>query len=79
MQPNPITEAGFFNCVIECIAGGDSCVLTGSRFHPKPTCGQHDVRRADVIEAQFGDNAPTRCLLDDFLPTVYLIVFNSDI
>ena len=31
-QPNTITEAGFFNCVIECIAGGDSCVLTVGDF-----------------------------------------------
>ena len=32
MQPKTITEAGFFNCVIECIAGGDSCVLTVGDF-----------------------------------------------
>ena len=32
-QPNTITEAGLFNCIIESIAGDDSCVLTV--LHPK--------------------------------------------
>ena len=30
----------------------------GWRLHPKPTCGQHDVRPAYVIEPQFGGKRP---------------------
>ena len=43
-QPNTITEAGFFNRVIECIAGGDSCASTAGDF----------IRNQPVANMMFG-------------------------
>ena len=46
---------------------------------PKPTCGQHDVRRTEIIEAQIA--ATSQCadsMIGCYQPCT-LIVFNSDI
>ena len=52
-QPNTITEAWFFNCVIECIAGGDSCVLTVGDF----------IRNQPVANMMFGGQTSLRLSL----------------
>ena len=78
-SPNTITEAGFFNCVIECIAGGDSCVLTVGDF----------IRNQPVANMMSGGQTSLRLSLattsqrvDPMMGCYQLyniIVFNSDI
>ena len=78
-QPNTITEAGFFNCVIECIAGGDSCVLTvGDFIRNEPVAnmmsgGQTSLRPSLATTSQRVDS-----MMGCYQP-YNLIVFNSDI
>ena len=78
-QPITITEAGFFNCVIECIAGGDSCVLTvGDFIRNQPVAnmmsgGQTSLRLSWATTSQRVDS-----IMGCYEP-YNLLVFNSDI
>ena len=77
-QPNTIIEAEFFNCVIECIAGGDSCVLTvGDFIRNQPVAnmmsgGQMSLRLSLATTSQRVDS-----MMGCYQPYNF-IVFNSD-
>ena len=69
-QPNTITEAVFFNCVIECIAGGDSCVLTvGDLIRNQPVANMMSGGRTS-LRLSLATTVPTHRLHDGLLPTV---------